>query len=111
MASSGAKQATAIIRRWQHSAPPSAPNITKVMREQKLRPYLWTKQGNHRFPVTTHNYAKVVYVVEGTVEVYLTESNERTTLRVGDSITLAAGLKYALWVGPRGAICAEAAIN
>ncbi|MCS6835370.1 MAG: cupin domain-containing protein, partial [Anaerolineae bacterium] len=107
MASVGAKQATAIIRSWQHAFPPSAPNIMKVMREQKLRPYLWTKQGNHRFPATTHNYAKVIYVVEGTVEVYLTESNKLATLRVGDSITLAAGLKYALWLGPRGAICAE----
>jgi len=111
MASVGAKQATAIIRRWQHATPPSAQTITKVMREQNLRPYTWTKQGNHRFPATTHNYAKVIYVVEGTVEVYLTENNERATLRVGDSITLAAGLKYALWVGPRGATCSESAIS
>lgn len=105
------KQTSLLITRWQHAMAPSSQNIAKVMKAQGLRPYMWTRQGNYRYAVTSHSTHKVLYVIEGSIELQFPEFNQSVTLRGGDRIDIAAGTRHAIQVGHRGAICAEASIR
>ncbi len=105
------KQANILVTRWQQATPPSSQSIAKAMKSQGLRPYMWTRQGNYRYAVTSHSTDKVLYVIEGSIEVQFPEINQSIVLRVGDRVDILAGTRHAINVGHRGAICAEASIR
>lgn len=86
-------------------------NILTIMKSEGLRPYMWQNQANHRYAVRSHNYHKVLYVLEGTLEITLPDNNQRINLRRGDRIDLPAGVRHGVIVGRRGAQCVEAAIK
>ena len=102
------KVATVAITRWQGSQHPSMANIMQKMKEDSLRPYMWTNMANHRYAVRSHNYDKVLYVIDGTVEITLPDSNQRVILRSGDRIDIPAGVRHGTIVGNAGAKCVEA---
>lgn len=102
------KVATVTITRWQGSQHPSMANIIRNMKEDGLRPYMWTNMPNHRYAVRSHNYDKVMYVIEGNVEVTLPDSNQRVKLRAGDCIDIPSGVRHGTIVGRSGAQCVEA---
>lgn len=102
------KDATISIRRWQGSQHPSMQAIISMMKEQGLRPYMWMNMPNHRYAVRTHNYDKVLYVLDGTVEVTFPDLNQSVRLRVGDRIDIPAGVRHGTIVGRTGAKCVEA---
>jgi len=79
------------------------------MKNEGLRPYLWQNAPNHRYAVRSHNYHKVLYVLAGSLEIMLPDSNQRTRLRAGDRIDIPAGVRHGTIVGSTGAQCAEAA--
>jgi len=105
------QEKTIAITRWQGSQHPTISNIMAQMKSEGLRPYMWVNNANHRYAVRSHNYAKTLYVLEGTVEVLLPDSNQRVKLRVGDRIDLPAGVRHGMIVGNSGAKCVEAAIK
>lgn len=105
------KQANILVTRWQQAMPPSSQNIAKLMKAQGLRPYMWTRQGNYRYAVTSHSTDKVLFVIEGSIEVQFPDLNQSLSLRVGDRIDIVAGTRHAINIGHRGAICAEASIR
>lgn len=102
-------KATVTITRWQGSQHPTMANIVRMMKEQNLRPYMWNNMPNHRYAVRSHNYDKVLYVLDGIVEVTLPDSNQRVKLRAGDRIDIPAGVRHGTNVGNTGAQCVEAA--
>lgn len=102
------KVATVAITRWQGSQHPSMSNIMLKMKEGGLRPYMWTNMANHRYAVRSHNYDKVLYVIDGAVEITLPDSNQRVILRSGDRIDIPAGVRHGTIVGSTGAKCVEA---
>ena len=102
-------KATVTITRWQGSQHPTMANIVRMMKEQQLRPYMWNNMPNHRYAVRSHNYDKVLYVLDGVVEVTLPDSNQRVKLRTGDRIDIPAGVRHGTNVGSTGAQCVEAA--
>jgi quercetin dioxygenase-like cupin family protein len=51
-----------------------------------------------------------LYVVEGTVEISLPDSNQRMNLRAGDRVDIPAGVRHGTIVGANGAKCVEAAV-
>lgn len=102
------KTATVTVTRWQGSQHPNMNNIMRLVKQEQLRPYMWTNMPNHRYAVRSHNYHKVLYVIEGTVEVTLPDSNQRVTLRTGDRIDIPAGIRHGTIVGRTGAKCVEA---
>ncbi len=103
------KQTTAAqVQRWQGSQHPTLSTITKAMRAQGLRPYMWMNMANHRYAVRSHGYDKVLYVIDGSLEVTLPDSNQRIQLRAGDRINIAAGTRHGTIVGKTGAKCVEA---
>jgi quercetin dioxygenase-like cupin family protein len=80
------------------------------MQKDGLRPYMWENMPNHRYAVRSHGYHKVVYVIEGTLEITLPDSNQRVSLRAGDRIDIPAGVRYGAIVGSGGAKCVEATL-
>ena len=101
--------ATVTITRWQESQHPSMSIIMQRMKEDGLRPYMWSNMPNHRYAIRSHNYDKVLYVIDGVVEVSLPDSNQRVKLKGGDRIEIPAGGRHGTQVGSKGAKCVEAA--
>jgi mannose-6-phosphate isomerase-like protein (cupin superfamily) len=98
------------IKRWSGGQHPTLSAITRLMKEEGLRPYMWMNMPNQRYAVRSHGYDKVFYVVEGTVEVVFPDSNQRVILRAGDRTDIPAGVRHGTIVGNTGAKCVEASI-
>lgn len=104
------RQTQVSINRWQGSLNPTMANVLQIMKQEGLRPYTWQNSPNFRYGVRTHNYNKVLYVLDGTIEIHLPDSNQRAVLRSGDRIDIPAGVRHATIVGRAGAKCVEAAM-
>ncbi len=105
------QQASIEIKRWQGNQHPTTSVITRLMKKDGLRPYMWTNAPNHRYAVRSHGYDKVLYVVDGSLEVTLPDRNQRLSLRSGDCIKIPAGVRHGTNVGNNGAKCVEAAVT
>ena len=101
-------QKTVQITRWTGGQHPTLPNITRIMQQEGLRPYMWMNMANHRYAVRSHGYNKVLYVIEGTLDIILPDSNEQVRLRSGDRVDVPAGVRHGTIVGNGGAKCVEA---
>lgn len=77
------------------------------MRDERLRPYVWSNTPNYRYPVRSHGYDKTLYCVQGALEIVFPDARQRVTLRPGDRIDLPRGVRYGAIVGPAGAQCVE----
>jgi quercetin dioxygenase-like cupin family protein len=97
------------VTRWTGGQHPTHSSITRQMQKEGLRPYQWHNTPNYRYPVRSHNYEKVLYVIEGMIEVTLPESNQSVKLRAGDRVEIPAGMRHGIMIGGSGARCAEAA--
>lgn len=105
------KQEAVQVRRWQGGQHPTISTITRLMQQEGLRPYMWMNMPNHRYAVRSHGYKKVLYVVDGSLEILLPDSNETVRLRSGDRVDIPAGVRHAAIVGNGGAKCVEAALS
>lgn len=105
------EQSAVRVTRWSGGQHPTLSHITRHMQKEGLRPYQWDNAPNHRYAVRSHGYTKVVYVVEGTLEITLPDSNQRVRLRSGDRVEIPAGVRHGTIVGSTGATCVEAAAN
>jgi quercetin dioxygenase-like cupin family protein len=99
------------IIRWSGGQHPTLSAITRQMQKENLRPYVWDNTPNYRYAVRTHGYTKVMYVVEGIIEVTLPDSNQRVKLRAGDRVEIPAGVRHGAIIGSSGAKCVEAAVS
>jgi hypothetical protein len=95
------------IIRWHGGQHPTFQSITRKMEAEGLRPYAWRQGPNFRHAVRSHGYGKVLYCVEGTLEIILPDFNQRVVMRPGDRLELPRGVRYATVVGPQGAHCVE----
>lgn len=105
------KQAAVRVSRWSGSQHPSMTVITNQMKMEGLRPYMWHNMPNHRYAVRSHNYDKVLYVLDGMLEILLPDTNQKVRLRTGDRIDIPAGVRHGTIVGSGGAKCVEASVN
>lgn len=103
-------QETVRVTRWHGGQHPTFSIITREMKKEGLRPYMWVNTPNNRYGVRSHGYDKVLYVVEGTVEITLPDMNQRMNLRAGDRVDIPAGVRHGTTVGGTGAKCVEAAV-
>ncbi len=97
------------IIRWRGGQHPTYQTITRRMQEEGLRPYAWSNGPNFRYTARSHGYSKVLYCVEGSLEVILPDANQSVVLRPGDRMELPRGVRHAAIVGPSGAQCVESA--
>jgi mannose-6-phosphate isomerase-like protein (cupin superfamily) len=98
------------VTRWSGGQHPTMSAITRQMKEEGLRPYMWMNMPNHRYAVRSHGYHKVLYVIEGVVEITLPDKNQRMYLRAGDRADIPAGVRHGTIVGTGGAKCVEASL-
>ena len=105
------EQLSVRVVRWTGGQHPTLSAISRQMQKEGLRPYAWENSPNYRYAVRTHGYTKVLYVVEGLIEVTLPDTNERVKLRAGDRLEIPAGVRHGAIVGGMGAKCVEAAVR
>jgi quercetin dioxygenase-like cupin family protein len=101
-------QAAIQVRRWSGGQHPSMSAITRLMHKEGLRPYMWVNTANQRHAVRSHGYNKILYVVEGSLELTLPDLNKSVKLRGGDRVDIPAGVRHGAVVGNGGAKCMEA---
>jgi quercetin dioxygenase-like cupin family protein len=78
------------------------------MEQEGLAPYAWSNGHGDTYAAHSHAYDKVIYVVRGSIEFILPETNQRLAMRAGDRLDLPAGAIHAAVVGPEGVLCLEA---
>lgn len=105
------KQTAIRLTRWTGGQHPTSSNITRLMQEEGLRPYRWETKPNQRYAVRSQGYSKVLYVVEGTMELLLPDNNQRLRLKAGDRVDIPARVRHGSVSGQKGAVCLEAAIR
>lgn len=104
------EQTAVRVIRWSGGQHPTLSAITRQMQREQLRPYFWENAPNYRYGIRSHGYAKVMYVIEGTLELTFPETNARVRLRAGDRIEIPAGILHGAIIGSSGAKCVEAAL-
>lgn len=95
------------ITRWRGGQHPTLDAITRQMRDEGLRPYVWSNTANFRYPVRSHGYDKILYCVQGAIEVTFPSMKQSVALRAGDRVDLPRGVLYGTIIGPSGAQCVE----
>lgn len=95
------------VIRWRGGQHPTMPAILKLMENEGLRPYTWAQGPNFRYSLRSQGYDKVLYCIEGSLEIILPDLNQRVTLRPGDRMDLPRNVRHATIVGPNGARCVE----
>ncbi len=98
------------VTRWRGAQHPTLENITRQMKQEDLRPYMWTNTPNFRHPVRSHGYDKTLYCVQGSLEINFPQTKQRLVLRAGDRVDLPRGVRYSTIIGPRGAQCLEGSL-
>lgn len=99
------------LTRWNGGQNPTMSSITRLMQKEGLRPYLWENSPNYRYPVRSHGFSKVMFVIEGALEVSFPDTRQSVRMRAGDRIDIPAGIHHAVIVGNSGAKCVEAAAS
>ncbi len=105
------EQQTVRITRWTGGQHPTISIISRMMQKEGLRPYVWENTPNYRYAVRSHGYNKVMFLIEGQLEISFPDSNQRVKMRAGDRLDIPAGVRHAAIVGAGGAKCVEAALQ
>jgi quercetin dioxygenase-like cupin family protein len=79
-----------------------------MLAAEKLTPYSWSNGPGDVYAAHSHTYAKVIYVVQGSITFGLPEENITILLNPGDRLDLPAGIIHDALVGPQGVVCLEA---
>jgi quercetin dioxygenase-like cupin family protein len=94
------------ITSWQGD-PPGEKELRNRMVVEGLEPYAWSNSPGDRYSAHRHGYAKVIYVVSGSIEFGLPELDISVELHVGDRLDLPAEMLHNAVVGSDGVKCLE----
>ncbi len=100
------KQITVIP--WRHQEPPSEKVARRLLLEEGLSPIRWSNRPKEQYSTHTHDYDKVLVVVQGSIIFSLPDSEKEITLNLGDRLELPAGVAHKAIAGPQGVACLEA---
>ncbi len=95
------------VKRWSGDEPPTEEAIRKAMLEKGVQPYRWSNEPGDIYDAHTHEFHKIIYVVDGSITFNLTDDGESVTLAPGDCMDLAPGIVHQAVVGPDGVVCLE----
>jgi quercetin dioxygenase-like cupin family protein len=96
------------MTRWPGSSPPSRAEIERALASDGLTGYEWSNGPGDTYGVHSHQYNKVIYVVEGSITFTLPNTTEEVHLEPGDRLDLPAGVRHGANVGTKGVRCLEA---
>jgi quercetin dioxygenase-like cupin family protein len=98
------------VTRWAGAAAANEAALRTVLNDQGLSAYRWSNGPGDRYAMHEHNYAKVIYVVSGSIRFGLPSTDEAIQLGAGDRLDLPANTRHDAIVGPEGVVCLEAHI-
>jgi len=101
---------TPLVTLWADSVPPTESTLTRLCAEQGLSPYQWSNGPHDVYSAHKHSYAKVIYVVRGSIAFGLPGEGRKILLKAGDRLDLPANTVHDAVVGPQGVTCLEAHI-
>ena len=93
---------------WPGSVPATQSTLWRLMTDEELSPYSWSNGPHDTYAAHSHSYAKVIYVVQGSITFGLPELQQKRTLNAGDRLDLPANILHDAVVGPQGVVCLEA---
>ena len=99
------------LTRWSGAQHPTQQAVMARMQAEGLKPYLTNYGPNARDAVRSHGYGKVLYCVEGSIEISLPDLRQTIVLKAGDRLELPRGTRYGVTIGLNGARCLEGAIR
>ncbi len=97
---------SARVEPWK-GGEPSPEELEDRIRGEGLRPHEWGNSPGDTYAWHRHDYAKVLYCVEGSITFHLREEDD-VALSPGDRLEIEAGTDHAATVGPDGVRCLEA---
>lgn len=101
---------TPLVTPWADSTLPTESTLTRLCADQGLHPYPWSNGPHDIYSAHSHSYAKVIYVMRGSITFGLPELGQQLTLKAGDRLDLPANTVHDAVVGPQGVACLEAHI-
>ena len=99
------------VVKWRGAQHPTLNLMKQTLELHGLRTFKWSQRANYRFGVRSHGFAKSLYCVEGSIEVFLPDTRQRYNLTAGDRIDLAKGVRHSITIGLSGATCLEGTPN
>ena len=99
------------LTRWQWGGDVREEDLRSELRSQGLAPYAWRNGPNDHISPSSRSYARIIYVIRGSVTFHFPESGEEVTLNPGDRLEIPARTLHAHTAGPEGVYCLEAAIH
>jgi quercetin dioxygenase-like cupin family protein len=93
---------------WPSAELPTEASLWERMSSEGLRPYLWSNAPFDTYAAHSHDYDKVIYVVQGSITFGLPLEARRVELLLGDRLDLPASTVHDAQVGGHGVICLEA---
>ena len=99
---------TPLLTPWADQPAPTESMLMQLCAEQGLSPYSWSNGPHDVYSAHSHSYAKVIYVVRGSITFGLPELGQQLILKAGDRLDLPAGTVHDAVVGSDGVVCLEA---
>jgi quercetin dioxygenase-like cupin family protein len=93
-------------RRWRDGAPTSA-EIRAAVAAEGIPFYQWSSAPGDTYGAHRHPFAKIIYVLRGSIRFGLPESDSVIDLGAGDRLALPEGVLHDAIVGPDGVVCLE----
>ncbi len=82
--------------------------LRKQFLKEGLNPGRWSNGPGALYGAHSHPYAKVLMVVEGSIEFHLSQENRTVPMQTGDRLNLPPNTPHSAQVGSRGVVCLEA---
>jgi mannose-6-phosphate isomerase-like protein (cupin superfamily) len=99
-----------LVTPWVDSTHPTESTLMQLCAEERLSPYSWSNGPHDTYSAHSHSYAKVIYIVSGSITFGLPELGQQLTLNAGDRLDLPANTVHDAVVGAQGVVCLEAHI-
>ena len=99
--------ASASVQPWQGVESPDETTLRQVMMDEGLKLYRWSNAPGEFYDAHTHDFHKVIYVVDGSVTFILPDQGQSLILNIGDRMDLPAGIVHEAAVGDEGVVCLE----
>src|SRR4051794_6651157 len=98
----------ATVTQWHREEPVTTSEILSMLKRESLSAYEWSNGPGEFYTEHSHSYAKVIYVVRGSITFHLRPTGTDLTLSEGDRLDLPPGVSHSATMGPEGVTCLEA---
>lgn len=95
------------VKKWSQDGPPTEEAVKALMAKEGVQPYRWSNEPGDIYDAHTHDFHKIIYVIDGSITFNLTDDGESVTLHPGDRMDLVGGTVHQAVVGPDGVVCLE----